>query len=296
MRPRHLRRRGALAAAAATLAVLCAGQTLAAPQAAAAPPWRPREARTSTASEVHTAQDAAAHGDHARPHRPRLARPRPPGRPDLRRGRRHGPRRRRPPDHPRRGRPPDRRRQGPRPGRRPPAPAAARRPFDARRAHRRDGTLGGRRHLGRRPRHRVRQRQAGPTRSTPEGPARPCTSSTSTAPAPWPAGLDVLHEELARQGVRSADPAAPRPAQTRLGRRRGFWTTRITAVSLSDDQEPWIKGDAEIYTLVTGFGHDGKVQSIRWTCRTRQRGHRLPAPADPGQLVVVQVQPGRRRD
>ncbi|MQL67538.1 DUF3103 domain-containing protein, partial [Streptomyces vinaceus] len=54
MRPRHLRRRGTLAAAATTLAVLCAGQTLAAPQAAAAPvPAATREARTSTASEGH---------------------------------------------------------------------------------------------------------------------------------------------------------------------------------------------------------------------------------------------------
>lgn len=61
MRPRHLRRRGALAAAATTLAVLCAGQTLAAPQAAAAPvSTADQEVRTSTASEVHATQDTAA--------------------------------------------------------------------------------------------------------------------------------------------------------------------------------------------------------------------------------------------
>ncbi|WP_427168863.1 DUF3103 family protein (plasmid) [Streptomyces sp. C1-1] len=31
-------------------------------------------------------------------------------------------------------------------------------------------------------------------------------------------------------------------------------------MELSDDEEPWIKGDAEIYTLVTGFGQDGKLR------------------------------------
>ncbi|MYQ99515.1 DUF3103 family protein, partial [Streptomyces sp. SID6139] len=36
--------------------------------------------------------------------------------------------------------------------------------------------------------------------------------------------------------------------------------TKITAVELSDDEEPWIKGAAEIYTLVSGFGQDGKVR------------------------------------
>ncbi|MFE9627629.1 DUF3103 family protein [Streptomyces sp. NPDC006527] len=77
------------------------------------------------------------------------------------------------------------------------------------------------------------------------------------------AGLDVLTEELARYGVRSAAPAArqtPTDRSRTLAATGGFWTTRITAVELSDDEEPWIKGDAEIYTLVTGFGQDGKVR------------------------------------
>ncbi|MFF9623736.1 DUF3103 family protein [Streptomyces griseosporeus] len=79
------------------------------------------------------------------------------------------------------------------------------------------------------------------------------------------AGLDVLTEELARYGVRSARQAAAAEQTTArrspaLAATGGFWTTRITAVELSDDEEPWIKGDAEIYTLVTGFGQDGKVR------------------------------------
>ncbi|MFG2359172.1 DUF3103 family protein [Streptomyces sp. NPDC048521] len=78
------------------------------------------------------------------------------------------------------------------------------------------------------------------------------------------AGLDVLNEELARYGVHSAAPAAEQASPTdrsrTLAATGGFWTTRISAVRLSDDEEPWAKGDAEIYTLVTGFGQDGKVR------------------------------------
>ncbi|MEW2129700.1 DUF3103 family protein [Streptomyces sp. NPDC005435] len=76
------------------------------------------------------------------------------------------------------------------------------------------------------------------------------------------AGLDVLRDELAKKGVRSAAPAAVNTAAS--GRSAaaagGFWTTKIDAVELSDDEEPWIKGAAEIYTLVSGFGQDGKVR------------------------------------
>jgi hypothetical protein len=78
------------------------------------------------------------------------------------------------------------------------------------------------------------------------------------------AGLDVLNEELARYGVHSAAPTAEQASRTdrsrTLAATGGFWTTRISAVRLSDDEEPWAKGDAEIYTLVTGFGQDGKVR------------------------------------
>ncbi|GAA3883130.1 DUF3103 family protein [Streptomyces sp. NPDC003631] len=77
------------------------------------------------------------------------------------------------------------------------------------------------------------------------------------------AGLGVLNDELARYGVDSAAPASQKASEG-LSRASaaaaGFWTTRITSVELSDDEEPWIKGDAEIYTLVTGFGQDGTAR------------------------------------
>ncbi|GGO98506.1 DUF3103 family protein [Wenjunlia tyrosinilytica] len=68
------------------------------------------------------------------------------------------------------------------------------------------------------------------------------------------AGLDVLRQEFAERGL-----SAPRPAPARTAA-AGMWTTRINAVELSDDEEPWFKGDAEIYSLVSGFGWDGKVR------------------------------------
>jgi hypothetical protein len=77
------------------------------------------------------------------------------------------------------------------------------------------------------------------------------------------AGLEVLSEELTRYGVASAAqaPRSASPAHSRApAATAGFWTTRITAVELADDEEPWVKGDAEIYTLVAGFGQDGKVR------------------------------------
>ncbi|MDI1463595.1 DUF3103 family protein [Catellatospora sp. KI3] len=64
-----------------------------------------------------------------------------------------------------------------------------------------------------------------------------------------PAGLDVVRRELARRGVTGAPAAA-----TLAG---GYWATKINAVRLSDDEEPWIKGAAEIYCVVGGFGLDG---------------------------------------
>ncbi|MCN9243232.1 DUF3103 domain-containing protein [Streptomyces sp. RY43-2] len=78
------------------------------------------------------------------------------------------------------------------------------------------------------------------------------------------AGLDVLREELVKEGVQSAAPATVNTAASAAPKAAaatdGYWTTKITAVELSDDEEPWIKGAAEIYTLVSGFGQDGKVR------------------------------------
>ncbi|MFF3357574.1 DUF3103 family protein [Streptomyces sp. NPDC002917] len=67
------------------------------------------------------------------------------------------------------------------------------------------------------------------------------------------AGLGVLRAEFAKHGVTTPQPQA----QLAAG---GWWSTRVTSVELADDEEPWVKGDAEVYTLVTGFGLDGKAR------------------------------------
>lgn len=67
-------------------------------------------------------------------------------------------------------------------------------------------------------------------------------------------GLSVMRAELAGRGV--VDSA--RSASTAAATASGYWATKVNAVRLNDDMEPWIKGDAEIYSVVAGFGLDGK--------------------------------------
>ncbi|MFD6309720.1 DUF3103 family protein [Streptomyces nigra] len=67
------------------------------------------------------------------------------------------------------------------------------------------------------------------------------------------AGLKVIDKELAARGLTSPGINASASAA-------GFWTTRIKSISVADVKEPWFKGDAEMFGLVTGFGTDGKVR------------------------------------
>ena len=65
-------------------------------------------------------------------------------------------------------------------------------------------------------------------------------------------GLDVIQSTLAGRGITHAVPRAA--AGT------GYWATKVTAVRLNDDEEPWIKGAAEIFGITAGFGLDGLVK------------------------------------
>jgi hypothetical protein len=69
-----------------------------------------------------------------------------------------------------------------------------------------------------------------------------------------PLGLKLMRSTLAAHGVRDA-----RPATTKAAPAGGYWATKINSVRLNDDEEPWIEGDAEIYSIVGGFGLDGKA-------------------------------------
>ncbi|MGW2056614.1 DUF3103 family protein [Streptomyces sp. NPDC001840] len=76
------------------------------------------------------------------------------------------------------------------------------------------------------------------------------------------AGLGIVDKELTKRGLTSAEaPQARTQAQTQnRAAAAGFWTTRVDSVYLSSDEEPWVSGDAEIFSIVSGFGFDGKVR------------------------------------
>jgi hypothetical protein len=69
------------------------------------------------------------------------------------------------------------------------------------------------------------------------------------------AGLELMRTELTRRGI--TDAAASRAASAGVTAAGGYWATKVNAVRLNNDQEPWIKGSAEIYCVVAGFGLDG---------------------------------------
>ncbi|MEU6530130.1 DUF3103 family protein [Streptomyces sp. NPDC046928] len=73
------------------------------------------------------------------------------------------------------------------------------------------------------------------------------------------AGLKVIGKELAARGL-SRPEATTAPSASASAAASGFWTTRIKSISVADVEEPWFKGDAEMFGLVTGFGTDGKVR------------------------------------
>ncbi|WP_406058342.1 DUF3103 family protein [Micromonospora sp. NBC_00860] len=63
-------------------------------------------------------------------------------------------------------------------------------------------------------------------------------------------GLAQVRQELADRGLTGARAARTTQA--------GYWATKVNAIRLSNDQETWIKGSAEIFNVVAGFGLDGQ--------------------------------------
>jgi hypothetical protein len=88
-------------------------------------------------------------------------------------------------------------------------------------------------------------------------------------------GLEMVDKALLKAGLAFDDVELPTPLP-QITATLGPWpsssptpspspqagvdTTKIVEARLSDDKETWIKGDAEIYTIVGGFGHDSKVK------------------------------------
>ncbi|MFJ2649062.1 DUF3103 family protein [Streptomyces sp. NPDC087420] len=93
-------------------------------------------------------------------------------------------------------------------------------------------------------------------RRTPDRPVYVVDIDVSRAMA---AGLKTLNKELTTRGLTTPKPSTAPNSPTRSAA-AGFWTTKIDSVQLSSDEEPWVSGDAEVFSIVSGFGFDGKVR------------------------------------
>ncbi|MEU5941729.1 DUF3103 family protein [Micromonospora sp. NPDC047548] len=93
-------------------------------------------------------------------------------------------------------------------------------------------------------------------------PQRPVLVVDVDAERALSAGLALMREELGARGIGQVAPAQPasRASAAEVTASAGYWATKVNAIRLSDDKEPWIKGAAEIYNVVAGFGLDGKVK------------------------------------
>lgn len=78
------------------------------------------------------------------------------------------------------------------------------------------------------------------------------------------AGTTVMNEILRQGGVQSARMSGGSSRQGDLGDdgAQGEQLTLLKRIYLEKDQEPDIQGDAEIFAIVSGVGHDGKPQLI----------------------------------
>jgi DUF3103 family protein len=100
-------------------------------------------------------------------------------------------------------------------------------------------------------------------RQTPRQPVYVIDIDVSKALA---SGLAQVDKQLAKSGLDTAATPAPASrtarsaAAPRAAATGGFWTTKVNSVYLNDDEEPWVSGDAEIFSIVSGFGFDGKVR------------------------------------
>ncbi|MGW0083025.1 DUF3103 family protein [Streptomyces sp. NPDC003393] len=69
------------------------------------------------------------------------------------------------------------------------------------------------------------------------------------------AGMTVLRNTLSAGGLDRLPDGQPSGLDT-----AGWWATKVTGIEVKDDEEPWFKGGAEMFSLVTGFGLDGKAR------------------------------------
>lgn len=66
------------------------------------------------------------------------------------------------------------------------------------------------------------------------------------------AGLALMNEELRKAGMQTAMPEE----------RTGLQVAKLDKIHLDDDQEPWVSGDAEIYSLVNGIAPESARANV----------------------------------
>ncbi|WNJ97184.1 DUF3103 family protein [Vibrio ruber] len=74
-------------------------------------------------------------------------------------------------------------------------------------------------------------------------------------------GMEKLNALLQKSGLQEKASAAPQQSMQAQSA-TGFDATKLTKISVKDTHEPWVKGPAEIYSLVTGVLTDNKPQVI----------------------------------
>jgi hypothetical protein len=88
---------------------------------------------------------------------------------------------------------------------------------------------------------------------------KPQTLPTASIPQRPVLFVDVDVKTATRLGMAVIDQATGKP-QERLAA-GGYWATQITSIRFNDVEEPWFKGDAEIFAITGGFDFNGDVRA-----------------------------------
>ncbi|ALG05739.1 DUF3103 family protein [Kibdelosporangium phytohabitans] len=87
---------------------------------------------------------------------------------------------------------------------------------------------------------------------------KPLTLSTGTIPTRPVVFAEVDVTTAVRLGTEMIQRQTGKPVVTEAG---GYRATQVTSIRFGNVQEPWFKGDAEIFAITGGFDHNGDVRA-----------------------------------
>ncbi|MCE7009433.1 DUF3103 domain-containing protein [Kibdelosporangium philippinense] len=88
---------------------------------------------------------------------------------------------------------------------------------------------------------------------------KPLTLSTATIPVQPVVFVEVDVTTAVQLGTEVIQRYTGAPVAGRAA--AGYWATQITSIRFGDVQEPWFKGDAEIFAITGGFDLNGDVRA-----------------------------------